>query len=320
MKQNSEYRFVKVLYDKDILEVVKEVEDSQQKVDILITTLPKQKQKNEDELGRLGVTNLLLNKIDLKRESNVLSRFYNLCANDSFIYIFSTNKQLQEDLISMTNVGFSFVRSLIYKIKPESGVDYYWKNTINYILMFRKGFTGRGIRNTRLTNLLLEKDIMTPFYSSKDGKIVDYPLAIIELLIKQSRKKASEKTLVFNPYAFSGSVPVVCLKENIHYIGNISGKCKRTIEHQLNLVLSKIEDNIKKKEIKEFKKDLKTEAENFVSEKELNRRKNISENMRKKSPENKKNKLKQKLALVKRKTTNMLKIAKQRKEEKEKDV
>lgn len=273
-----EFRNVKVFYN-SINDIINYLEKNNKKPTLLITRLPTFKREN-DFLGRIYNATDLLNTIDIHRQNNLLRKLYDLCSNDCHCYIFSSDKQLKEDIEFMVRAGFYFHNLLVYRTLVKKDSFKVFNNNVSYILFFTKGDSYFSFRSVNKLN----KDDRYNFFDFINTDVYeDYPMKVIERIIQLSKLDKLDDNLILDLWSLKGNVPKKALENNMECI---SFGLDRKINTRLTLYLHKI-SNIVRDEKEKPKKDF------------TDKNKTIGKSVRKTKLKNKINKLKENLSLDK---------------------
>ena len=225
------------------------IENSNDKISLIISKLPKIKLKKN-----ISLTSILDN-IDTIENINLLKKIYMKCEDDSHIYIFSDKNDISVNISIMTEIGFCLENILIYNKKLKNNNNLFIDNT-GIILFFVKNIK-RKIKINKNKNSIL--NISQVEYTE------DYPVSLVEYLLKCSKKDKLDDNLVLDLNSVNGEVPLACIKYNLKCI--CFGLNKK-INTRLSSYLDKV-DKVKKeiKEDKEIKKDKEINIKNKDKEK-----------------------------------------------------
>ena len=163
--------------------------------------------------------------------------FYRLLKDGSHCYVMTNHINLIDMLNTFTDVGFHFIKSLIWN-KGNKIMGQYYMSQYEYILFFRKG-KGKKINNCGTSDILSISNKKT---KDKDGKNIhdtEKPVELMEVLVNNS---SQENELVLDPFMGVGSTGIACIKNNRNFIGmeldekyfNIAKNRIEEIEEQLN--------------------------------------------------------------------------------------
>lgn len=163
--------------------------------------------------------------------------FYRLLKDGSHCYVMTNHINLIDMLNTFTDVGFHFIKSLIWN-KGNKIMGQYYMSQYEYILFFRKG-KGKKINNCGTSDILSISNKKT---KDKDGKNIhdtEKPVELMEVLVNNS---SQENELVLDPFMGVGSTGIACIKNNRNFIGmeldenyfDIAKSRIEEIEQQLN--------------------------------------------------------------------------------------
>ena len=140
--------------------------------------------------------------------------FYRLLKDGSHCYVMTNHINLIDMLNTFTDVGFHFIKSLIWN-KGNKIMGQYYMSQYEYILFFRKG-RGKKINNCGTSDILSIPNKKT---KDKDGKNIhdtEKPVELMEVLVNNS---SQENELVLDPFMGVGSTGIACIKNNRNFIG-----------------------------------------------------------------------------------------------------
>ena len=140
--------------------------------------------------------------------------FYRLLKDGSHCYVMTNHINLIDMLNTFTDIGFHFIKSLIWN-KGNKIMGQYYMSQYEYILFFRKG-KGKKINNCGTSDILSISNKKT---KDKDGKNIhdtEKPIELMEVLVNNS---SQENELVLDPFMGVGSTGIACIKNNRNFIG-----------------------------------------------------------------------------------------------------
>ena len=140
--------------------------------------------------------------------------FYRLLKDGSHCYVMTNHINLIDMLNTFTDIGFHFIKSLIWN-KGNKIMGQYYMSQYEYILFFRKG-KGKKINNCGTSDILSIPNKKT---KDKDGKNIhdtEKPVELMEVLVNNS---SQENELVLDPFMGVGSTGIACIKNNRNFIG-----------------------------------------------------------------------------------------------------
>jgi site-specific DNA-methyltransferase (adenine-specific) len=132
----------------------------------------------------------------------------------SHFYIMTNHVNLQKILNTCTDVGFHFIKSLIWN-KGNKIMGQYYMSQFEYILFFRKG-KGVKINNCGTSDILNIPNNKTKGENGKNLHDTEKPVELMKILIENSSKP---NDIVFDPFIGIGSTAIACLETNRKFIG-----------------------------------------------------------------------------------------------------
>ena len=156
----------------------------------------------------------VFNHNDIKPKE-YLSDFYRVLKTDAHCYIMTNHINLQDILNSATDIGFHFVKSLIWD-KGNKIMGTYYMSQFEYILFFRKG-ANKPINNFGTSDILrIPNKKMGNTDDGGNYHDTEKPIALMKVLIENS---SQEGELVLEPFAGIGSTLLACVESKRNYIG-----------------------------------------------------------------------------------------------------
>ena len=157
------------IINKDCLDVLKNIPDNS--IDLIVTDPP----YLTTSRGNAGNSGGMLQK-DVNKKGKVFTHnninckeyapeFYRLLKDGSHCYVMTNHINLIDMLNTFTDVGFHFIKSLIWN-KSNKIMGQYYMSQFEYILFFRKG-KGKKINNCGTSDILTIPNKKT---KDKDGK------------------------------------------------------------------------------------------------------------------------------------------------------
>ena len=206
------------IYNKDCLGVLKNIPN--ESVDLIATDPP----YPTTSRGSAGNSGGMLQK-DINKKGKVFTynninckeyapEFYRVLKDGSHCYVMTNHINLIDMLNTFTNIGFHFIKSLIWD-KGNKIMGQYYMSQFEYILFFRKG-RGKRINNCGTSDILSIPNKKT---KDKDGKNIhdtEKPIELMEVLVNNS---SQENELVLDPFMGVGSTGLACIKNNRNFIG-----------------------------------------------------------------------------------------------------
>lgn len=161
------------------------------------------------ELGRKGKI-FEYNNIDV---SIYVPECYRVLKDGSHFYIMTNHVNLQHILNTCTDVGFHFIKSIIWN-KGNKIMGQYYMSQFEYILFFRKG-KGVKINNCGTPDILNVPNIKTKGRDGKNLHDTEKPVELMKILIENSSKP---NDIVFDPFVGIGSTAMACIETNRKFI------------------------------------------------------------------------------------------------------
>ena len=201
----------------DCLELMKDIPDKS--IDLIVTD-PPYKVTARGSAGNSG--GMLQKKINRKGkvfEFNDISckkyapEFFRVLKDGTHCYIMTNHTNLIEMLNVFTNVGFKFVKCLIWN-KGNKIMGQFYMNQFEYIMFFRKG-KAKKINNCGTSDILNIPNKKTKI----DGKNLhdtEKPIELNRILVENS---TNENDIVLDPFMGIGSCGIACKKLNRNFIG-----------------------------------------------------------------------------------------------------
>ena len=206
------------LINGDCLDTLKNIPN--ESIDLIVTDPP----YPTTSRGNAGNSGGMLQK-DINKKGKVFTHnninckeyapeFYRLLKDGSHCYVMTNHINLIDMLNTFTDVGFHFIKSLIWN-KGNKIMGQYYMSQYEYILFFRKG-KGKKINNCGTSDILSISNKKT---KDKDGKNIhdtEKPIELMEVLVNNS---SQENELVLDPFMGVGSTGLACIKNNRNFIG-----------------------------------------------------------------------------------------------------
>lgn len=206
------------IYNKDCLDTLKNIPDNS--IDLIVTDPP----YPTTSRGSAGNSGGMLQK-DINKKGKVFTynninckeyapEFYRVLKDGSHCYVMTNHINLIDMLNTFTDIGFHFIKSLIWN-KSNKIMGQYYMSQFEYILFFRKG-RGKKINNCGTSDILSISNKKT---KDKDGKNIhdtEKPIELMEVLVNNS---SQENELVIDPFMGVGSTGLACIKNNRNFIG-----------------------------------------------------------------------------------------------------
>lgn len=201
----------------DCLEIMKDIPDGS--IDLIVTD-PPYKVTSRGSAGNSG--GMLQKKINRKGQvfdfndiscKKYAPEFYRILKEGTHCYIMTNHTNLIEMLNVFTNVGFKFVKCLIWN-KGNKIMGQFYMNQFEYIMFFRKG-KAKKINNCGTSDILNIPNKKTKI----DGKNLhdtEKPIELNRILVENS---TNENDIVLDPFMGIGSCGIACKKLNRNFIG-----------------------------------------------------------------------------------------------------
>lgn len=208
------------LFNDDCIKIMDTLIEQGLKVDLIICD-PPYLTTSRGNAGNSG--GMLQKKINMKGqvfENNACDvkvwgkRIYELLKDGSHCYIMTNHKNLIEYLNVLTEYGFHFIKSLIWK-KDNKIMGQFYMSQFEYILFFRKG-AGKKINNCGTSDVLEipNKKLKNPDGTNKHD--TEKPVELMKILVENSSK---ENDLVMDFAMGIGATGIACKQTNRNFIG-----------------------------------------------------------------------------------------------------
>jgi len=161
------------------------------------------------ELGQKGKI-FKYNNIDI---SIYAPECYRLLKDGGHFYIMTNHINLQNILNTCTNIGFHFIKSLIWN-KGNKIMGQAYMSQFEYILFFRKG-KFKKINNCGTADILNVPNIKSKDKNGKNFHDTEKPIELMKILIENSSK---QDEIVLDPFVGIGATALACLNTNRNYI------------------------------------------------------------------------------------------------------
>lgn len=206
------------LYNGDCLDLMRTLQDNS--VDLIVTDPPYRTTARGDNGTSGGMLSKDQNMSGMVFEFNDIKpqqyapEFYRLLKDGSHCYVMTNHVNLIDMLNSFTQVGFHFIKSLIWK-KDNKIMGGFYMSQFEYILFFRKG-VGIQINNCGTSDVL---EVPNTKYKGIDGKNLhdtEKPVKLMQILVENSSKPGD---VVLDPFMGIGATGVACQITNRSFIG-----------------------------------------------------------------------------------------------------
>lgn len=206
------------IYNKDCLDVLKNIPS--ESIDLIATDPP----YPTTSRGSAGNSGGMLQK-DINKKGKVFTynninckeyapEFYRVLKDGSHCYVMTNHINLIDMLNTFTNVGFHFIKSLIWD-KGNKIMGQYYMSQFEYILFFRKG-RGKRINNCGTSDILSVPNKKTKDENGKNIHDTEKPIGLMEILVNNS---SQENELILDPFMGVGSTGLACIKNNRNFLG-----------------------------------------------------------------------------------------------------
>lgn len=206
------------LYCADCLSVMPKIPNDS--IDLIITDPPykvTQKGCNGTTGGMMTTKQTMKGKIfehnDIEPKEYA-SEFYRVLKDGSHCYVMTNHINLINMLNSFTDVGFHFIKSLIWK-KDNKVMGRFYMSQFEYILFFRKG-KGVQINHCGTSDILEIPNKKQKDSNGKNLHDTEKPVELMKILIENSSK---ENDIILDPFMGIGSTGVACKQTNRDFIG-----------------------------------------------------------------------------------------------------
>lgn len=208
---------VVTITNEDCRNVLKSIDD--ESIDLIVTD-PPYKMTSRGGVGTTG--GMLLN--DVVNSGNVFenvidvteyaSEFYRVLKDSSHLYVMCNNVNLIKFLNHFEEVGFHFIKSLIWdKMNKICGTFY--MGQYEYILFFRKG-AGKQINYCGTSDIIRILNKKTTGLDGKPLHITEKPIELMEILVRNSSNTGDT---VLDPFVGIGSTAIACKHLDRNFIG-----------------------------------------------------------------------------------------------------
>ena len=226
------------LYKDDCLNVFKNIADNS--IDLICTDPP----YKVTSYGCSGTAGGMIKKDLTMRgkvfENNSISvkdyapEFYRVLKDGSHMYVMTNHINLIEMLNTFTEVGFHFIKNLIWD-KGNKIMGRFYMSQYEYVMFFRKG-RGIQIRNCGTSDILRYQNKKTIGEDGVNLHDTEKPVALMRCLIENS---TDEGCVVLDPFMGIGSTGIACKECNRDFIGvEIDEKYFEIAQHRIENNLS----------------------------------------------------------------------------------
>mgnify|MGYP003584210382 CR=1 FL=1 len=206
------------LYNGDCLEVLANIADNS--IDLVVTDPP----YKTTSRGSSGNSGGMLQK-DINKKGRVFAHnditindyareLYRVLKEGSHCYVMTNHKNLQDMLNTLTDIGFNFIKCLIWD-KGNKIMGQYYMSQFEYIIFLRKG-KGVKINNCGTSDLLSVPNKKTKDINGNNIHDTEKPVELMKILIENS---SNEGDTILDPFMGSGSTGVACKELSRNFIG-----------------------------------------------------------------------------------------------------
>ena len=206
------------LYNDDCMDVFKNIPD--ESVDLICTDPPYKVTSYGCSGTAGGMIKKNLTMSGKVFENNSISvkdyaqEFYRVLKDGSHMYVMTNHINLIEMLNTFTEVGFHFIKNLIWD-KGNKIMGRFYMSQYEYVMFFRKG-KGVQIRNCGTSDILRYPNKKTLDAEGKNFHDTEKPVELMKCLIENSTDAGD---VVLDPFMGIGSTGVACNQLNRNFIG-----------------------------------------------------------------------------------------------------
>ncbi len=206
------------LYNEDFLEYIKKINNNS--IDLIVTDPPYKTTKRGNSGNAGGMCrNKLFSKGVVFKENNIkpeeyMPEFFRILKDGSHCYVMTNHVNLQHMINTATEVGFKFVKCLIWN-KGNKIMGQSYMNQFEYILFLRKG-KHKKINNCGTSDILSVPNKKDKDENGKNLHDTQKPVELMKILIENS---SQEGEIVLDPFMGIGSTGVACINTNRNFIG-----------------------------------------------------------------------------------------------------
>jgi len=207
-----------MLFNDNVLNILPQIKD--ESIDLVVTD-PPYKMTSRGSHGNTG--GMLAKKITMNGNvfdhndisiSDYASDLYRVLKDGSHCYIMTNHVNLIEMLNTMTDVGFHFIKSLIWD-KGNKIMGRFYMSQYEYILFFRKG-KGIQINNCGTSDILSFPNKKLKGEDGSNLHDTEKPVELMKVLIENSSKP---NDIVLEPFMGIGATCIACKECGRRYIG-----------------------------------------------------------------------------------------------------
>ena len=202
----------------DCMQMFRKINDSS--VDLFISDVPYRTTSRGNAGNSGGMMQKKVNKQgkvfrnnDIKPET-YLPEIYRVLKDGSHCYIMTNHTNLQKILNVATDVGFHFIKSLIW-VKDNKIMGQFYMSQFEYILFFRKG-RGVKINNCGTSDVLMFPNKKLKDENGNNLHDTEKPVELMKVLVKNSSK---EGDVVMDCFMGIGATGIACRELKRNFIG-----------------------------------------------------------------------------------------------------
>lgn len=206
------------LYNKDCLNIIKNIEDDS--IDLIVTDPPYKttKRGNSGNSGGMLKTKMFMEGKVFK-ENNIkpeeyMPEFFRILKDGSHCYVMTNHVNLQHMINTATEVGFKFVKCLIWN-KGNKIMGQSYMNQFEYILFLRKG-KHKKINNCGTSDILSIPNKKDKDENNKNLHDTQKPVELMKILVENSSQKGD---IVLDTFMGIGSTGIACIECERNFIG-----------------------------------------------------------------------------------------------------
>jgi site-specific DNA-methyltransferase (adenine-specific) len=205
------------LHNGDAMEVLKQYKD--ETFDLIVTD-PPYKVTSKGSSGSMGgimaTSQTKKGKIFTHNDCDIKvwsKEIYRVQKDSTALFVMTNHVNLQEYLNILTDVGYKFIKSLIWN-KKNKITSRYFMNQFEYILFFRKG-SFYQINDCGVSDILEVSNIKTKV-NGENIHPTEKPVKLMEILIENASQKGD---VVLDPFMGVGSVGIACKNLDRKFVG-----------------------------------------------------------------------------------------------------
>lgn len=207
-----------MIFNKNCIDIMKNIETAS--IDLIITDPPYKttKRGNSGNSGGMLKTKMFMEGKVFK-ENNIkpeeyMPEFFRILKEDSHCYVMTNHVNLQHMINTATEVGFKFVKCLIWN-KGNKIMGQSYMNQFEYILFLRKG-KHKKINNCGTSDILSIPNKKDKDENNKNLHDTQKPVELMKILVENS---SQEGDIVLDPFMGIGSTGLACIECGRNFIG-----------------------------------------------------------------------------------------------------